>query len=170
MSEKYLQINYSTPSSNNSLLSISEQGTPFNTVTHHHVMVGPNSNTFYAWIMTSDKSLTDPMSGFQDIIENSNKEVEARIVSANNMVKTNTRNLLQTEIDSCSVIYSNDVVDAFKWWEAKVTLADDYDGDIHNDITDNFTIDSSGNFSINITGVTVDESASMDYEGYTPIS
>lgn len=167
MSEKYLQIGYKLPSSNNSLLNINTQETPFGGISSHFCEVGPSSNAFFNWILTSDKSITDVNNGFKDIVDASTKMVEAKnMLTSNNEIKATNNYELKTNIDSCSIIYSNDQYEGFRWYESKLSFSSNYNGDIHQDIQENYTIDGEGNLSIDIDGVTFSESSSKTFEDY----
>jgi len=173
MSTKYIQIGYSLPTSNDSVYFIQESETPINEIVGHFHLEGPlqgaGANSVYSWVLTSDKSIEDLEQGYGDKINNLREIFDASIISSNNDVRQSERALFNAAIDNCSIVNTTDDYTGFKWYEAKLTIADDYSGDLTGDILENYSIDGSGNLSFTITGVTVETGSSMDYDNYTSV-
>ena len=162
--EKYIQVGYYLPATNNSIFSIETQDTPFEGINVHTSTSADMSETdnFHSWIITSDESITD--------VRQTGDYVEARKraeLSANAEFVA----LFETAVDSCSLIYSNAERTSHKWWQAKITVDDSYDmGNIHNDILSSSTYDADGNLQENISEVEVVESQVTGYSNWSQIS
>ena len=173
MSTRYIQVGYSLPSSNDSIYYVQESDTPLGEIVGHFHLEGPvqgtGANNVYSWILTSDKAIEGFEQGYPEKAKNMQDIFDASIASSNNSVRATERGLFRSAIDNCSIVNTTDDYTGFKWYEAKLTLADDYSADLTNDILANYSIDGSGNFSLTITGVTVETGSSMDYDNYTSV-
>jgi len=162
MATKYIQVAYHLPwNANSSVTSVTVSDEEITSIrSHEFITGGEDDQGVPSWVLTSEigKNLDTILSDLDPILSPIRDEIGKH---------ANNQSELQTTINNISILNTDATHSEFKWYDAELTVADDYSGDINEDIYDARGVDGSGNFTFSVTGLTVAQSKNSYANNYS---